>query len=497
MTAKDAAVPDDVDVVVVGAGGAGTVAALAAREAGAQRVLVLEELGKAGGNAIWATGLFACESHIQRAQMVDVSADEVFQQAMEFNHNALVNPRVLRAYITKSGDTIRWLVDHGIAMMIGVEYKMSYDQPATWHLPTKDPDRANGEPSKYSLVIRSLVEQAAAAGVTMLTSTRCDSLIVQDGRVVGVRVEREGSMHDITAREVVLSTGGFHGNPELMRHYFPFWDESIGGWRTPMSGAGIELARSAGAAVEGWATLIKETCSSSDSPNEFCLGPATREPYTMWVNKLGRRFVDESVAVHLQTGSNPLMLQPDKTAWAIYDQAMVDDVMRDGWLLPRAPVRDVRLQQHLDSAVAKGEWAARADTVGGLAAFIGADEQALTDTVDEYNEHCARGYDATFVKDRRYLHPLSQGPFYAIRFRPMIIDTAGPVRVDERMQVLDDGHRPIPGLLAAGSVASGWLAHDYCGQYLFGSALGFAVNSARIAAETAAARIGALQQAAR
>ncbi|HKT04340.1 MAG TPA: FAD-binding protein [Rugosimonospora sp.] len=484
----DHGIPAVADVVVVGGGGAGPAAALAALEGGARRVVLVEERGKFGGNAAFATGIFACESPVQRALMVDVPADDVFRQAMRWHHFDRVNPRLLRAYINKTGDTVRWLTGKGIEFRIGVEYKMSYEQPPTWHIPVRDNSRAGGDISRFVVVVRRLVELVTESGGTALLQTRCTGLRVDGaGQVCGVEVERGGVRTVIACRSVVLATGGFHGNDELLRQYFPFVAENFGGFRVPMAGSGIGLAGAAGAAVEDFATLIRETCASSDEPKEYCLGPATREPYTVWVNRLGRRFIDETVGFHLQTGSNPLLLQPGKEGFALYDSRMVRSVDEDGWLLPRAPMdRPVTLRPHLESAAAKGEWVATGGRWRDVAAFVGARPEALEATVSEYNECCRGGYDATFLKDRRYLRPLVEPPFYAIRFRPMIIETAGPVRVDEWLRALDRDFQPVPGLYVAGALASGWQGHDYCGEYLFGTALGFALNSGRIAGEHAA-----------
>lgn len=103
----------------------------------------------------------------------------------------------------------------------------------------------------------------------------------------------------------------------------------------------------------------------------------------------------------------------------------------------------------------------------------------------EYNVYCDHGYDALFAKDRRYLLPLRQAPYYAIRCEAHFLDTMGGIRINEHMEVLNSQDRPIRGLYAAGVVASGWEAETYCSD-LNGSAFGFAINSGRIAAENAA-----------
>lgn len=329
----------DTDVIVIGGGGAGPAAALAAQDSGARRVLLVEERAKIGGNAAFATGLYACESRQQRDKIVDVPADDVFRTAMEWHHHERVDPRILRAILNRSGQTIEWLTEKsGVPFTIAVEYKMSYDHAPTWHVPARPEGRNGHNLVKFSLVVRALGEAFEKAGGEIWTGTRATALRTDaDGAVTGVVVEREGTETVVGARAVVLASGGFHGNPELMKKYFYFYDESIGGFRVPMAGDGVRMAAETGVRLEPHATLIKETCSSSDSPGEFCLGSATRQPNTVWVNRLGRRFSSEAVAIHLQTGSNPLLRQPGMAGFALYDDAMVDDADTDGWILPRAP----------------------------------------------------------------------------------------------------------------------------------------------------------------
>jgi fumarate reductase flavoprotein subunit len=480
---------DYADVVVVGGGGAGPAAAIAAQEAGANSVLLIEERDKPGGNAVFATGLYACGSQVQRDSMVDINADAVFATAMEWHHHERVDPRIMRAILNQSGDTIAWLTSKtGIEFMVGAEFKMSYEHMPTWHLPARTDAHGARNYLKFSHVHRALINTFAGSGGQTWTNAKATALTISPaGAVTGVRVVRgDGTEVTVGARAVVLATGGFHGNPELLRRYFYYDAGSLPGYRVPMAGDGIALAASAGALIDPYATLIKETCHSSDVPNESALGPAAREPYVVWVNRLGRRFTSEAVGIHLQTGANPLLRQPDMTGFALLDDAMVEDVEANGWLLPRAPLRPVTLRKHLKTADEKREWAITSGDWEEIAGWIGAPPDELRGTVAEYNRFCAHGYDSDFAKDRRWLRPLADPPFHAIRFGPMIIDTAGPVRVDERMRCLGTDYLPVPGLYAAGSLASGWLGTDYCGQHLFGMALGFAVNSGRIAGREAA-----------
>jgi fumarate reductase flavoprotein subunit len=167
---------------------------------------------------------------------------------------------------------------------------------------------------------------------------------------------------------------------------------------------------------------------------------------------------------------------------------MVQDVQDNHWLLPRYPSNEdtSTYRAQLQDVASRKQWVCISENWDEIAEFVGCDAETLKASVAEYNASCEHGYDETFVKDRRYLKPLKKGPFYAVKFGVMVVETAGPVRVNEKMEVLNKDYKAIPGLYAAGVIASGWLGHDYCGDYVFGSALGFSVNSGRIAGECAA-----------
>ena len=120
-----------------------------------------------------------------------------------------------------------------------------------------------------------------------------------------------------------------------------------------------------------------------------------------------------------------------------------------------------------------------------MANWIGANSIILKNTISEYNASCEMGYDELFAKDRKYLRTLKQAPFYAIKCAPILLDTIGVIKINERMEVLNKQNEPIPGLYAAGVVTSGWQSNIYCGA-LSAGAFGYAVNSGRIAGENSA-----------
>jgi fumarate reductase flavoprotein subunit len=479
----------EADVVIIGGGGAGIPAAVSAYENGAKKVVLIEKRGKAGGNAVMARGIFGCETKILRKAMVHTDKDEIFRNAVRWHHYSQINPKIIRAYINQSGDTIEWILDKGIEMHVDTTTRMNYNQDPTWHCVN------NGS---MALVMGKLMDEAMDMGMKAFFETEATEIIIQNGKVSGVRAVKDGEEFIIEAANVILTTGGFLSNEERVKNYFPYYSkERFGGFMVPNKGEGIALAEKAGAATEYYCTLIREACAASDKAPRI-LSEFVREPYHMWVNKKGRRFVEETAGAELQICTNALMMQPEMKAFAIFDDMTLQYMMDKGFELAkgdeyrgtsmpwlRDKLKEIALK-HSDSLIV-------AESIDELADWIGAKKEDLEDEISKYNSYCENGYDKDFYKERRYLAAVRKAPFYAILHQAIAVDTIGPVRIDHEMQVLNKDYDPIPGLYSAGVITAGWQSNDYCGQYLFGSALSYSINSGRIAGKNAAKRLMEVQ----
>lgn len=478
----------EADVVVIGGGGAGLPAALTAVEKGAS-VIVLEKRFATGGDALRANWIFACESHLQKEAGVTITRDDVFKEALEWHRYDRINPRILRAYINKSGDTIRWLEEKGVQF----ELRSMLPDPkmATGHW-TKGPSGL----CAFGNVYRLLHQKCEDAGVQFTLRTSGKKIVRgSKGNVTGVlAVTRDRQELEIKARSVILSTGSFIGNKKLLKKYFPYYYDENVYWCDALlsnTGDGLIIADEAGAAMAKFCTLVREPNYSFETVvNNRCR--ASLEPTAVWVNKRGQRYLTEST---LSAGCiivNALIQQPGKIGYALYDDKMVQSIVEkgtppQGTRIPIPPEKVPDFRQYLQKEAKKGVWTNISDTWDGIANWIGADPKVLKATVDKYNYFCAQGYDEDFVKEPEYLVPLRTPPYYAIKFRPLMIETIGPLRVNEFMEVLDKQDNPIPGFYAAGVIVSGWASYDHGGPLVMaGSELGFSINSGRIAAENAA-----------
>jgi fumarate reductase flavoprotein subunit len=479
----------EAQIVVIGGGGAGLPAALTAVEEGARGVIVLEKRFATGGDALRANWIFAVESRLQKEAGVTITADDIYKKALEWHRYDRVKPRILRTLIRKTADTVRWLEEKGVEFELRAGPGPISDlRGATghWVKGAPFPDTL----CSFGIVYRLLTQKCKDGGVQFLFRTSGKKILRgADGKVTGVlAVTRGGQEIEIKTRSVILCPGSFNGNKELLKKYFPYYyDENVYVTDALLSntGDGLQMAADAGAAMEDFCTLIRHGYSFETTVNNRCHGAG--QPTGIRVNKRGQRYLAESMQ---DTSGNTLIQQPGKIAYILYDdkivQGIVDRADPPQWSrVPPPPDKIPDFRQYVQKAAKQGVWAKISDTWDGIANWIGADPKVLKATVDRYNSFCDRGYDEDFAKEKQYLVPLRTPPYYAIKVQPLMIETIGPVRVNERMEVLDKQDNPIPGFYAAGVITSGWESYDYGGTPP-ATALGFSIASGRIAAENAA-----------
>jgi fumarate reductase flavoprotein subunit len=471
----------DTEVVVIGGGGAGLAAAVAAAEKGS-RVIVLEKRRTAGGSSALAVGLFAAESPDQKRQRIDAQKDECFKIAMDYAHWT-INPRIVRAFIDKSGDTIRWLEEKGLRVeRISPAYPNQ--RPLVWHIPEK----------WGAGLVEVLVKSCADWGVPLLYQTAAKKILTDgSGKVAGVLAVMSGKENKelrISAKTVIIATGGYAGNKEMLRQYCPAYDDDMFCRGVRTMGDGIAMATEVGAATEGLGIL---QLGGPHFRGPVKLWSAALNPEAIWVNKKGERFIDEAVGLLYFVSINALLRQPDRICYSLFDAEIKRDIMEEGlttWATLVFEPEDTKLtefERDFQTAVARGN-ARVADSWDEIAGWIGIAPDALRATIDEYNAGCDRGHDGIFAKERQYLRSLRTSPYYALKCSPAFLGTIGGIRINHHMEVVDTHDRAIPGLYAVGVDTGGWESETYCGV-LSGSTLGFAISSGRIAGENAASHM--------
>jgi len=465
------------DIVVIGCGGAGLPAALTAHDKG-KKVLVLEKRSIVGGNALLAEGFFAAESPAQKRMLIDAKKDSLLKTALEYAHYK-VDPRILRAFINRSGDTVRWIEEKGLRINHIAPFYPN-QVPLVWHI-----IEGHG-----ATLVKILEKECRAKGIEILRNTRAKEIITdKQGRVAGVKAAGEGGEIIIHAASVIISTGGFSGNRDLLAKYCPEIIDVLDTEGAPgMDGDGLVMAVETGAATDGLGNLMM--VGPTPFPKNWTIEGVAGEPYCIWVNNKGERFVDESVTFNVFEAINAIVRQRHGVCYALLDSRLKNKIMENGlirgcgeFFVPRGKKME-ELERDFTRQAGKGG-AFISDSLEEIARWIGAPKESLEKTIDEYNLSCDRGYDEVLLKDSQYLETLRTPPFYAIRFRGALLGTTGGIRINHRMEALDREHNPIPGLYAAGADTGGWESDTYC-AVLSGSAFGFALNSGRIAAENAA-----------
>jgi fumarate reductase flavoprotein subunit len=287
------------EVVVIGGGGAGLAATIAALEGGCSRVILVEKAGSPGGSTAMAHDIFGIESPVQRRAWFETSKDDIFKMHMDWTHWS-VNPRIVRAFINKSGDTIRWLEEKGVGFVL---------LPM---MPNQSPLIRHSIKGRGAELCRVLRKNAEDLGATVLTRTRAKKILLgESGQVRGVVAETKDGDIEIGAKTIVIATGGYGANREMLKKYYPHYHDSMIA-EAPRSntGDGILLATDVGAATAGLGSMnlhgphlmprspadfiaIDDAVDAHGNPLKMHLGPLYMEPDTIWVNKEGRRYVNE------------------------------------------------------------------------------------------------------------------------------------------------------------------------------------------------------------
>ncbi len=478
-------ITSETDVVVVGSGAAGLAAAVTAAEGGA-RVAIFEKQRNLGGTSNFFEGTFAVESAMQRERYITYSRVEAFKYIMEYSHWR-ANPRLVRAIVHKSADTIDWLQRQGVEFS---EATINMpDSPRTYHV-----IKGKGE-----AVVRILATRAREKGADIRTGAPVKRLLKQGDRVSGVVVESNEEEVRLAARAVVIASGGYLNNKEWVRKYtgFELDVDLVPIGNVDKMGDGIRMAWEAGAAEEGvGVTEMYRVGPIGPGFDMACqLEFAVTQP-DLWVNPRGERYCDEGITFYDTTVGNAAARYKEGYTFSIFDDSVVRRMLQRGIdknvAIAHPPgSRPLGLEKELQAALERGSSEVfAADSIEALAGKMGVDPSVLKSTVDEYNSFCEKGRDDLFYKDPKYLWPLRGPRFYAIKARTVSLGTMGGIKINEKAEAIDKKDQLIPGLYAAGLDAGGMFGDGYPIKGSSGLSSAFAMNSGRLAGENALKYLG-------
>ncbi|MFB3819275.1 MAG: FAD-dependent oxidoreductase [Candidatus Methylomirabilales bacterium] len=443
------------DVVVIGTGLAGLVAAVQAQEAGA-RVVILEKMpaAKCGGNSLLAGGLIAVPGAATERARNEYFED--FMKKSQGNGNAALL-RLMADQVL--GDT-EWLRGQGIEFpppigVAGYRVKSVVFSPGMYR----------GMPKALEL-LRGRVE---GKGGKIVYEAKAKQLVMDEaGRVAGVRAATAAGLQDYLARAVVIATGGYAANKQMLETYVdPNADKMMVRGVAWATGDGHWLAQEAGAALVNMGGMAALHIAAVSPKNTSAGNPFTAVAQCIGINREGKRYVDESLG-YVANGK-ATMKQPGQTVALIFDE-------------------EAKKQPGVASAVRQfqglGIEIVEADTLDALAAKIAVPANQLVKTVTEFNAAVQDGKapGATPPKSGHALK-VATPKFYAFYpLSPGVTLTFGGVRINTRAQVQEPDGTVIPGLYAAGECAGDLHYDDYIG----GGALAACLVIGRVAGRQAA-----------
>lgn len=437
----------NVDVAVIGAGGAGLTAAIEATDLGA-KVVVVEKMAMVGGNTIRAAGgLNAAGTALQAAKGAKDSIEIAFYDTMKGGHWKN-DPALVRTLVAGAGPAVEWLLALGgdlrdVGLLAGAS------QPRA-HRPT-------GGALVGPEVIRTLYTAAKARNIDMRMNTQATEIMTnKDGQVIGLKVKDKKGSYKILAKAVVDAAGGFGGNNELVSKYVP----RLKGFATTnhpgATGDGLLLAEKAGAQLIDMVEI--QTHPTVVPKVGEMITEAVRGNGAILINKEGKRFFNE-----LNTRdavSAAILKQKDGVAYLFFDS-------------------DMQKSLKATNNYIKQSYTLKGETMDEIAKAMGVDAATLKASLDQWKAGKAAKKDAFGRADMP--RDLDKGPFYAIMVTPAVHHTMGGIKIDPKTQVYNTKGQVIPGLFAAGEITGG--VHG--GNRLGGNAQADIVTFGRIAGQQA------------
>lgn len=487
------------DVVVIGLGASGFMAAHNAAANGAQVMALEKGAGIAVTNGIKVSGPFAVDTPVLQAKNSKLTVDKAFYHMMDYSHWS-VNAPLVRRSLETSKEAVTQLME------MGYQFK---EADFRFETPFK------GEYGGFHLILNPLDERVdiwektlEEDGVDILFNTTGEKLIMDGDKVVGVEAtKKDGTKVTVKAGAVIVATGGFIGNKEMVSKYFSGAEVNPAGGSLS-TGDGINMALEAGAVMD---KTFGFCGSEYGGTNTKAIRSAKQDKYdqnqafkfgvygVLYVDAMGDRFMNEGQMVDYPMSFGSESIIRNSPYYAIVDQAYVDAMKtkglyeytrekgaQDNWTIGN--YYKGKILTNLDADIEEGikeGWVYKANTLEELATFF--DTPNLVQTVETYNGYVAQGADPQFGKNPMYLSTIGEGPYYIIENQFSAWSTIGGIRVDASLRALNDENKPIAGLYVIGADAGSLFSTPY--YDIPGSYYGLAIDSGTIAGKETAAYV--------
>lgn len=417
--ADPATLKESYDIVIIGAGGGGMAAAITAQEAGAD-VAIFEKMPIAGGNTSKSSGgMNASETKFQKEQGIEDSNDLFYEDTLE-GGKGTNDPELLRYMVDHSAEAIDWLDSIGITLN-----NITFSGGAS----VKRIHRPEDGSAVGGYLVEGLLRNIHEKEIPLFVNSEVTKINETDGRVSGVNVTVEGEEKTINAKAVIIATGGFGGNLEMVSEIKPELEGFVTTNHEGATGDGIRMAEELGAAVVDMDQIqIHPTVEQSTS---YLVTESVRGDGGILVNQQGERFTDE-LLTRDKVSANIIAL-PEKYAYIIADQRLKESV--------------TAINQYEEKGIVT-----KAETIEELAEKLEIPAENLKATLDTWNEAVKNQEDKDFGRTTGMEYDLSHAPYYAIKIAPGIHHTMGGVKIDTETHVLREDGTAIEGLFGAGEV---------------------------------------------
>lgn len=404
------------DVVVVGSGASGMTAAINAAKTGA-RVILVEKLDFVGGTSLLSNSMFgSVATSVHKAEGKTETVNDLIANYMkqEAATGAYAKEESASILAEKSAEAAEYLIGLGVEL----------DHTSSTFILAPASGRKVGE-----MVIPALSGELEKYGVDVRVSTRASHILTQDGVVSGVQVETNAGTYEIAAKAVVLATGGYAANRDMVREYLPDWASSVYYCSPGDTGDGLVMAQEVGAELVDLTVMKANPLVFYDHTCALTMNNAVNKGAIM-VNHEGRRFANEQGSY----GISPIINAQTKGEGVIlFDDALVAE--------------DATLQSYLE----KG-YLTEAASLDELAEKLDIDAAALAETVARYQGFAESGKDEDFGR-KTVADWYSGSTFYGIVVKPSIQGTFGGIHTNTRTEALAEDGSIISGLYAVGECA--------------------------------------------
>lgn len=448
----------ETDVAIVGSGGCGLTAAMAAAHGGVEAI-VFEKQSRPWSNTARSGGMIpAAATRLQKMAGVVETPEDFAADIFRKNHDTS-DPEMTLHLARVATRLVEWLVDEvGVDLQFIGDFKYPGHAEYRMHAPPSRTGAALLKDLRNAVEAHALTELITDASVTSLVADEQD-------RVVGLVVQHGNREEWVRARKVILACNGFAGNPEMVATYCPAVSDALYFGGEGNTGEGIMWGLELGGSVAFMDAF--QAHASVATPHAILITYALIMEGGFQVNRDGLRFGNESSGYSEHALS--VLAQPQGLAWDIYDER-----------LHQLGLSFEDYRQAIDAGAIK-----RADTVEELATTLGLPPAALAKTLDDYHAYAdGKQADPFGRSDCRHL----QAPFYGVKVTGSLFHTQGGLKVDLNGRVLRDENAPIPNLYAGGGVAAGISGHG-AGGYLSGNGLLTALGYGMLAGTHAAQSI--------